>query len=119
VIGNGNGTPDGVVETGFRWKKQIAGTHCTVNAWEYNFFGIGICLVGNFEKVKPTEKQIESLLNLVAKLMKKHKIPLTRVIGHKDVPYDDNPFKFEATVCPGKLFPMDEFKSSLRQTSAQ
>ena len=115
VIGNGNGTPDGVVETGFRWKEQIAGTHCTVNAWEYNFFGIGICLVGNFEKYKPTEKQIETLLTLVTRLMKQHNIPLNRVIGHKDVPYDENKSRFEATVCPGKLFPMHEFKKRLRQ----
>jgi N-acetyl-anhydromuramyl-L-alanine amidase AmpD len=115
IIGNGNGTLDGAVETGFRWKQQIAGTHCTVKAWEYNFFGIGICLVGNFEKAKPTEKQMESLLTLVARLMKKHNIPLNQVIGHKEVPYDDDPSRFEATVCPGKLFPMNEFKKRLRQ----
>jgi len=113
IIGNGKGMSDGAVERGFRWKEQMAGTHCTINAWEYNIFGIGICLVGNFENHKPTEKQIENLVNLVARLMRQHNIPLNKVIGHKDVPFDDNPSKFEATICPGKLFPMNEFKKRL------
>jgi len=65
VIGNGNGLPDGRIEEGFRWKEQIAGTHVDENSWYHNIFGIGICLVGNFDKEKPTKKQIVALTGLI------------------------------------------------------
>ena len=57
VIGNGRGSRDGQVEEGFRWKQQMSGTHVTVNAWYHNIYGIGICLVGDLERTRPTKKQ--------------------------------------------------------------
>ena len=81
VIGNGNGTPDGKVETGFRWKEQVIGTHVDVNSWYHNIFGIGICLVGNFNKDRPTKKQMESLKKLVQKLMQEQSRALVAATG--------------------------------------
>ena len=125
VIGNGHGMPDGKVVAGFRWKEQIIGTHVDVNSWYHNIFGIGICLVGNFNQTPPTAKQMEALNALIKKLMREHDIPAANVIGHNQVPHGKikwdarkirvsfEPNRFAATVCPGKKFPMEKVISGL------
>lgn len=87
VIDNGNGGPDGRVEVGPRWRKQKHGAHCGGTPGnEYNEVGIGICLVGNFQNRMPSERQMQSLNELLAYLMATYDIPPERVIAHKDAP---------------------------------
>lgn len=119
VIGNSNGTKDGEVETGFRWKDNMIGTHVSVNSWEYNIYGIGIVLVGNFMKKKPTNKQWKSLVKLAAKLAKAHKIPVNNIIAHKHVPFDNNPAKKEQTLCPGKHLDIKALRSDVKALLAK
>lgn len=109
VIGNGRGSDDGEVEVTFRWRKQMAGAHCggTANNWA-NEYGIGICLVGDFTKTRPTYSQIQSLKKLVRFLQKRYGIPTRRVYGHCTTPGYTR-----GSVCPGKYFPMESFKRSL------
>lgn len=101
VIGNGKGMPDGEIEPTFRWKQQLQGAHAGVA--DYNQRGIGIVLIGNFEKHPPSMVQTESIKSLVSTLKKEYGIASTKVIGHGDV---------KATECPGKLFPMSEVRDS-------
>lgn len=63
---------------------------------------IGICLEGNFEKTKPTEQQLNSIVKLSTDMIIKYNIGSS--IGHKDV-YE--------TLCPGGKFPMDDIKSRI------
>lgn len=117
VIGNGKGTPDGKIEQGFRWKQQMAGTHTDINSWYHNIFGIGICLVGNFDKDKPTKKQIQALTGLISSLSKKYNIPKHKILKHNQVPFSEigwsskkinivfNKNQTARTNCPGKNFP--------------
>lgn len=117
VIGNGKGSPDGKVEEGFRWKEQMAGTHVNVESWYHNIFGIGICLVGNFDKSPPTKNQISALSKLIQSLCKKYDIPNKNVMGHCEIPLSRiewdtegievfyNGKKTARTKCPGKYFP--------------
>ena len=95
VIDNGNGGPDGRIEVGPRWQTQKWGAHTgnTPNN-EYNNYGIGICLVGDFTNSMPTAAQMASLKQLVASLMAKYDIPPENVIGHRDAPGAH-------TACPG------------------
>lgn len=124
VIGNGKGALDGSVYEGFRWKDQIAGTHVDINSWYHNVFGIGICLVGNFEKNTPTKKQMISLTKLVKKLMVDNNIELSQVITHKKVPHGDMRWdkekiyniknkRFASTLCPGRKFSIIDFRKKL------
>ncbi|OQZ03978.1 MAG: hypothetical protein B6D34_05110 [Candidatus Brocadia sp. UTAMX1] len=94
VIGNGNGTSDGKIEIGNRWKNQIDGAHAGVE--EYNHYGIGICLVGNFNESRPTSAQMTSLSTLVEYLKNRCRIPAENVIMHRH---------FRQTECPGRNFP--------------
>lgn len=101
VIGNGDGMTDGAIEPTFRWRTQIQGAHAGSANKDYNERGIGVCLVGNFEKSPPTAAQKKSVKLLVQTLRNEYRIPVANVVGHKDI-------RASATECPGKFFPMAE-----------
>lgn len=106
VIDNGTSNKrDGQIEIGDRWKNQLPGGH-SKQQW-VNESGIGICLVGNFSKKRPTPQQMRSLVNLVDALMKKYNIPMNHVVGHGKI-------KGEKSQCPGKYFPWKDFYSDLK-----
>jgi hypothetical protein len=100
VIGNGHGGKDGQIEPTFRWTEQIHGAHAGVD--KYNKYGIGICLVGNFDHSYPTEAQIKSLVSLVSYLQERCHIPLSEIYLHRHI---------KKTNCPGAHFPFYRFIS--------
>ncbi|MHC5060740.1 MAG: peptidoglycan recognition protein family protein [Planctomycetota bacterium] len=108
VIGNGRGSRDGLVEVTFRWREQIPGAHVgdTPGNWA-NEDAIGICLVGDFTKTRPTYRQMQSLAKLVRFLQRRYRIPKSRIYGHKNTPGIK-----KKTACPGN-FPMARFKQML------
>ncbi len=86
VLGNGRGAPDGQIQVGPRWAKQKHGAHCKTPDNRYNDYGIGICLVGNFQNAgRPSEAQMRSLANLVSYLMRTCNIARRNLISHVDV----------------------------------
>ena len=100
VIGNGSSSGDGQIELGARWNKQINGGH--VHSDYLNFISLGICLVGDFNRDKPTQKQLESLDELIRYLRKrcgKVEGKYSIVRAHKEI----NPVP---TDCPGNRFPV-------------
>jgi hypothetical protein len=107
VIGNGRGSPDGAVEVGYRWREQKRGAHAGDD--RMNEEGIGICLVGDFTKTRPTPAQMASLNRLCNFLSAYCDIPRENYRLHGDV-------RNGGTVCPGPLFPRD-FLSIPRATS--
>lgn len=108
VIGNGTDSRDGQIETTFRWKQQRTGAHCggTPGNWA-NEKGIGICLIGNFDKQRPSKAQLQSLTKLTSYMMKRYHITVSKVYGHGTTPGGHQ------TECPGRKFPMKSFKATL------
>jgi len=104
VIGNGTGTGDGQVEVGYRWRNQQRGAHA--GNLEYNEYGIGICLVGDFETGYPTARQLASLRALIRFLQARCGISTASIIGHSDVPGKE-------TRCPGRNFSVAAFRAGL------
>jgi hypothetical protein len=99
VIGNGTESPDGQIEVAQRWSEQKAGAHCRDGKVpDINEYGIGICLVGDFDAAPPTARQIEAARALVGYLQDRYAIPSDRVGTHALLA--SNP-----TACPGKHFP--------------
>ena len=96
VIGNGTGSADGAVEVGYRWREQKRGAHAGNDLM--NIEGIGICLVGDFTKTRPTSAQMRSLSRLCNFLSSYCGIPRESFRLHGDV---------RRTDCPGPLFPRD------------
>jgi LysM repeat protein len=97
VIGNGVDSRDGEIEIGPRWRKQLEGGH--VRKREVNLQGVGICLVGNFQKTHPTRKQLASFTALVDHLGGDLMRNRYTFAVHKEI--DRN-----HTVCPGRNFPV-------------
>lgn len=97
VINNGKGGPDGLVEVGYRWRDQKPGAHAGPNS-PRNRDGIGICLVGDFTKTRPTAAQMRSLSRLCNFLSGYCGIPRENFLLHGDV---------RQTACPGPYFPRD------------
>jgi hypothetical protein len=104
VIGNGTASGDGQIEVGPRWTKQKWGAHARTADQRFNNYGIGICLVGNFDIERPTKAQKESVERLVAYLMKTYRIPAVRVVAHSET---------KATECPGRHMSVAEVRRSV------
>lgn len=101
VIGNGTSSGNGSVEIGSRWTRQINGGH--VHSDYLNSIALGICLVGDYNRDKPTKEQLEALDELVQYLRKRvgktdHKYAVVK--PHRDI----NPPQWP-TDCPGDRFP--------------
>jgi hypothetical protein len=110
VIGNGTDSGDGQIEVGPRWPIQKHGAHAKTPDQRYNNYGIGICLVGNFDLDRPTAKQMQSLARLTAYLMKTYSIRPDHVLGHRDTG--------RATDCPGEHMDMAQLKRMVQQALA-
>jgi hypothetical protein len=104
VIGNGSGMADGQVQATFRWDQQLHGAHAG-NAL-INARGIGICLIGDFEKTAPSTRQLDALRKLVVQLAGRYQISRRQVIGHSSV---------RSTRCPGRLFPLRKIQEAVPQ----
>ncbi|MCK4343377.1 MAG: N-acetylmuramoyl-L-alanine amidase [Phycisphaerae bacterium] len=104
VIGNGVNYPDGKLYVGPRWKRQITGAHCAspagryIGTWypnnHFNEHGIGICLIGNFERERPTARQLQTLKDLIAVLVREAGVSPSQVYGHGEITHK--------TACPGR-----------------
>ena len=102
VIGNGidNLSKDGYIQIARDIRYQ--GAHVKA----VNHESIGICLVGNLDNYRATEKQYASLVSLVKKLMKDFKVDIKNILGHND-------FEGVTKSCPGKMFDLSEFRKML------
>jgi LysM repeat protein len=105
VIGNGHGMGDGKVSIGKRWIDQLDGGHLASES--LNTKSIGICLVGNFDQERPTQKQLASLESLVSYLLKRCRLAASAVKTHQQI----NPIH---TRCPGQHFPAMTFVKNLK-----
>lgn len=106
VIGNGKGMLDGAVEPTFRWHDQLHGAHAGDRA--HNQHGIGVALIGHFDKQPPTPAQLASLRRLIIHLKSAHRIPVGGLVGHGDI---------KSTACPGRLFPLATLKKEFAASS--
>jgi hypothetical protein len=106
VIGNGTNSGDGQIEVGPRWVKQKWGAHDNALDNRFNISGIGICLVGDFNKTHPTTAQRRSLIRLVVYLMRTYRIPLSHVLGHGET---------KDTQCPGRYLRPADVRAAVKR----
>jgi len=113
VIDNGNPSRDGLIEVGSRWRTQKHGAHCKTNDNRFNDFGIGVCLVGNFENDRPTAAQMASLKMLVGYLADQYHISVNNILGHGEAVATMHEAG-RGTKCCGHNFDMDVFRQTIR-----
>lgn len=106
VIGNGNGMRDGEIAVGQRWRQQLDGGH--LRSESQNRTALGICLVGDFDKRGPSERQMKSLNGLVKALMKRANLSTSAVKTHRQI-------NIIGTKCPGAKFPTKSFVAGLKK----
>ena len=58
----------------------------------HNEHNIGVMLLGNFDKQRPTDSQITALISTLKTLMRKYNVPTNRVFTHQEI---------TPTACPG------------------
>lgn len=102
IIGNGNGLGLGKTASDWRQAFNIWGAHVSASNPDWNFRGLGICLIGDYETNPVPDEQYQALVTLTQQLMATYNIPITNVSGHGHV-------AGESTKCPGKKFPMESF----------
>lgn len=73
-------------------------TYCVAQG---NVPSLCVCLIGNFEEDKPTDKQLAAAAWLTREIVQAYGIK--DVLGHREVPA-------QFTKCPGKFLDMDEFR---------
>ena len=81
---------DGTIEQGRR--PEMIGAH----AYGHNKTSVGVCLAGNFDIGKPTERQMAAARELCSWLCRKYKLdPMKKgvIVGHREL---------NDTSCPGK-----------------
>lgn len=100
VIGNGDGMGDGEIAATFRWREQCDGAHAGVST--FNQFGIGVCLIGDFDAGPPTPAQLQALERLIAALRQEYGIEETELLAHRDL---------KPTACPGGQFPLARLRA--------
>lgn len=66
-----------------------------------NETALGICLIGNYDKVEPSHEQYFLLASLVRDLQRRFSIPIYKVYGHST---------FADKTCPGKMFNLTKLK---------
>jgi LysM repeat protein len=89
VIGNGTNSPEGGLEVGFRWQRQIKANRP---------YDIQICLVGDFDEQDVSEAQFSTLVELIQVLRQDYGIGIENIRKHEDI-------KGKHTACPGRNFP--------------
>ena len=81
VVGNGQGAGDGLVEIGPRWAAQRPGySAIAMQGQAGSTQTIDICLIGDFDRQAPTQRQCQDLAWLVQELQKRLGIPAERVL---------------------------------------
>lgn len=75
-----------------------------------NSVAVGICMIGDFTKEKPTDAQYKATLQLTKKLMSELNISVNNVKGHKEFPNN-------YTACPA--IDMNKFRKDVNNSSSQ
>jgi hypothetical protein len=78
LIGNGDPIADGAVETGLRWSRQMEAGH--LNGVAIDPDCISICMVGDFNRSRPSPTQQARLLELVGALQQRLGIDSNHVV---------------------------------------
>jgi hypothetical protein len=88
------------------------GAHCLELGM--NRVGIGICVVGDYDKQAPAEDTLTVLRRLCLSLMRVHGIPVENVWGHREAQAKGGVPIAQRKTCPGKAFCMESFRESLK-----
>jgi len=59
---------------------------------DHNEHNIGVMVLGNFDRQRPSSEQLQGVESLVSRLMRQHHVPLKKIYTHREL---------GPTTCPG------------------
>ena len=77
----------------------------------FNARSLGICMVGNFDKIDPSQLQYAATVELIAALAIKYEVAVENILGHRET-YDALGQRRMKT-CPGTRVDLDKFRSDV------
>ena len=87
------------------WAQQRASAHVPGRGSDWNTESIGVCLMGEFSRRRPSDVQWQALMKLVTDLQQQFGIPSSRVYLYRDIGGRGD--------SPGRAFPAAEFNEQL------
>jgi hypothetical protein len=93
------------VSAGALWAQQAPGATLFIPDDAFNAGAISICIAGDFTAGPPSTEQMTALTKLVSTLQMHLGIPADHVYLHRDL---------TGQPCPGRAFPVEEFRRALR-----
>lgn len=79
----------------------------------FNRRSIGVCLVGDFDLVKPTQRHIFIAKCFIRELQTKLRVSSENVIGHREAQAIAHVAVRNRKTCPGRRFNMNDFRHDL------
>ncbi|MGD9276637.1 MAG: peptidoglycan recognition family protein [Candidatus Pacearchaeota archaeon] len=84
--------------------EEFIGAHCL----GHNRNSIAVCMIGDFEFIKPTEKQMKTLIKFLKEKLEENNLYLKNILGHREVGEREK-------ICPGKNINLNELREKLKQ----
>ena len=104
LINNGSyNSTMGEIEYSKTWERRAP--HTSTISTHYNYFGIAIAIVGNFETHPMAPLQEETLVKLLINLAQQYKINPDNIIGHNEL---------QNTKCPGEYIDLTVIREKIR-----
>lgn len=105
---------DGAVQVCPGRPLSMIGAHAGVKgaSGRFNEEYIGLCAVGNYDPAPPPEAIWQAAIALTLELMDKFSIPVSHVIGHREV-FDKLGIPRQKS-CPGNRWSMEAFRDELK-----
>lgn len=82
---------------------DVAGAHCR----GYNTDSLGICFIGNYDKIPPSKEMLEAGAKVIALWLDLFSLSINDIYSHHN--FDSH------KSCPGKLFNMETLKECVRR----
>ena len=96
------------VVLGSQFRRDVFGEGGHCKGYNLNPRGYGLCAVGDFDVYDPDPDQWSLVQSEVVRVSNIWKIPLHRVVGHREVMHDSR-------TCPGLRIDMDEFRAAIKE----
>ena len=104
LIGGADGFGDGAIRPTRRWRQQLDGRHILVPGFDFNANSVGVCLLCDTRRQRPTRRQLGALVRLVRALQLTCSISPDHVYLHSELGEPG---------CPGEGFPAESFRGRL------
>jgi hypothetical protein len=104
IVGSADRFGDGVIQATARWRRQQEGHHIHVPGYDFNANSIGIAVLCDCRRARPTARQVEALVRLLRALQLACSVSPDHVYLHSELGEQG---------CPGGHFPAEAIRQSL------